>query len=220
MGGIFGGNKQKSSSSNQAFGQISQALGPSMGFAQQGGNALAALLGGDSSGFDKYKAATGFDFAANEGSRGITGNAAARGLLRSGGTGKSLMDFGTKLQDQYAGNYLDKLLGLGNLGLGAGSVLANAGQTSTSKGKSKSGLGGLLGTAASGIAASDPRLKKNVVKLYELDNGLGVYRYNYINDTGPYVGVMADEVKALMPHALGPVIDGYMTVDYSKIGAI
>lgn len=225
MSSVFGGSKSKSS--NQGYGQISQALGPTMGFAQQGGNAMSALLGGDATGFNKFKNATGFDFAAEQGSHGITGNAAARGLLRSGGTGKSLMDFGTKLQDQYAGNYLEKLLGLGNLGLGAAGAIGGAGQTS--KSKSKPGIGGFLGSVAGGMAASDRRLKKDIKFIRTLPSGLNLYSYNYVDVDSPkikkymtrnHIGVMADEVKSLMPEALGPVIDGYMTVDYSKIGGV
>lgn len=220
MGSIFGGSKQKSSSANQAFGQIRDTFTPVTGMAGTGADAMKALLSGDASGFNAFKAATGFDAAAEQGSRGVTGNAAARGLLRSGSTGKALQTFGQNLQNQYSSNYLDQLAKLAGIGLNAGGLIANAGQTSTSKGKSKPGIGGFLGSVASGVAASDRRLKKNIIKLRELPDGLGVYSYKYINNTGPYVGVMADEVKELRPKALGPIIDGYATVDYSKIGEL
>jgi hypothetical protein len=113
------------------------------------------LLGGDTSGFQSYKDATGFDFMTEQGSRGITGNAAARGLLRSGATGKALANYGNQMQNQYAQNYINQLLGLGQLGLGAGGLLAQAGQTSTStsKSRSKPGLGGLIGGGLSLIGA-------------------------------------------------------------------
>lgn len=145
MSSIFGGSKQKSSSSNQAYGYIKSTYSPLTSYATQGADAISALLGGDASGLQSYKDATGYNFQAEQGSRGITGNQAAAGMLRSGGTGKSLMNFGTNLNNQYAGDYLDRLLSLANLGLGAGSLISNAGNTSESSGKSKNGLGSILG---------------------------------------------------------------------------
>ena len=224
MGKIFGGSKQKSTStsSNKAYDQQNQTFSPVTNLTGSSANAMSALLNGDTSGFNAFKDATGFNALTEQGSRGITGNAAAGGLLRSGGTGKALQNYGQAMNSQFADNYFSKLLSQAQLGLGAGNLIAGAGQTSnsTSSSKSKPGLGGLLGGAGSLIAASDRRLKKDVKKLRELEDGLGVYEYKYIDDTGPFVGVMADEVAKLRPEALGPVIRGYATVDYAKIGGL
>lgn len=224
MGSIFGGSKQKSQSTsyNKAYDQINQTFSPLTGMAAQGGNALSALLSGDTSGFNAYKNATGFDAMAESGSRGITGNAAASGLLRSGSTGKALQSFGSNLSQQFADNYMNKLLSQAQLGFNAGNLITQAGQVgqSTSKGKSKNGIGGLIGSGLSAVAASDRRLKKNIVHFKTRKDGLKVYKFDYIDDTGPFIGVMADEVAKLMPEALGPVIRGYATVDYSKIGGL
>jgi hypothetical protein len=225
MSSIFGGSKQSSKStaksSNLAYDNINSSFSPLFGHASEGAAGVSKFLGGDTSGFNNYKDATGFNFAAEQGSRGITGNAAARGLLRSGSTGKALVNYGNNLQQQYANNCIDKLLGLSNIGLGAGKLVTDAGQvsesTSNSKGKSKPGIGSFLGQIAGGVAASDRRLKKNVFKVGQLANGLNVYQYRYIDGSGPHTGVMADEVELIQPEALGPVIDGYKTVDYSKI---
>jgi len=217
MSKVFGGSKQKSSSSNQAFGQIRDTFSPLTGQAGEGANALSALLSGDVSGFNAFKQATGFDAMAEQGSRGITGNAAASGLLRSGSTGKALSAYGNMIQNQFADNYMNKLLAQAGIGLQAGNLIAGAGQTSQSSGKSKPGLGGLLGGAASGIAASERRVKKNIVKIGELKNGLNLYSFDYINGSANQVGVMADEVERLVPEALGPVVDGVQTVNYDKI---
>lgn len=136
--GLFGGKKSKetSNSYNKSYDQINSTFSPLTGQAATGANALSALLSGDSSGFDKYKAATGFDASAEAGSRGITGNAAAAGLLRSGSTGKALEAYGTDLQNQYAQSYLSNLFNQANLGLGAGQLIAGAGQVSNSTSKS------------------------------------------------------------------------------------
>lgn len=98
--------------------------------------------------------------------------------------------------------------------------------TSTSK-QSGSFLDTLLGAGQLGLSAaatfSDRRLKTDVQWLDNLPNGLGVYRYRYVWDDAddlPRIGVMADEVKRIMPEALGPKLHGFMTVDYSKLGAL
>lgn len=224
MGSIFGGSKSKqtASSSNQAFNQLNDTFKPMTAQAGTGANALAALLGGDSSGFNAFKNATGFDAMAEQGSRGITGNAAAGGMLRSGSTAKGLQAFGTGLQNQYANSYMDKLLAQSGLGLQAGQLISGAGNVSNSTGTSskKDGLGGFLGAAASGIAASDRRLKKNIHRVGTHKSGLDLYQYRYTNGFGPIVGVMADEVLAKYPEAMGPTVDGYMTVDYGKLEGV
>jgi hypothetical protein len=220
MSKIFGGKSSSQVQDNKAFGDIKNAFSGGMQNFGTGASALGALLGGDSSGFNAYKDATGFDAMSEAGSRGITGNKAASGLLRSGSTGMALQNYGNQMQDQFAGNYMDRLLGQANLGLGAGGLMAQAGQQSVSKSKDKPGLGGFLGQMGAGIAASDRRLKKNIHKIAEMDNGLNVYQYRYTNDDGPHIGVMADEVALIQPEALGPVVDGYMTVDYGKLEGV
>lgn len=223
MSSIFGGSKQKSTSSNQAYGTLSNALSPVVNTVGSGVNALLGLLGlgGDSSsaaqGLEGYKNSAGYQNAIEGGSRAITGNKAAAGLLRSGSTGKALTQFGEETAQKYYNDYIQNIINTAGLGLNAGSVLASAGNQSKSTSKSKNGLGGFIGQLASGSAASDPRLKKNIRKIGSLQNGLGVYQYNYINGKGPYIGVMADEVSRIQPEALGPEVAGYMTVNYDKI---
>lgn len=65
-------------------------------------------------------------------------------------------------------------------------------------------------------AFSDRRLKTDIEKVGEEADGLGVYDFSYIWG-GRHRGVMADEVASLRPWALGPVIGGYATVDYSAL---
>lgn len=221
MGFLGGGSKSTSTSSNQNNGLLTSNLGSVLKYAGQGANAISALLNGDTSGFDAYKKGAGFDFASKQGAQGIMGSAAARGLLRSGSSGKALMNFGNSMADQYANNYMQQQSGLAGLGINAGNVLASSGQTSSSTQKSKGGLGGFLGSAVGAIAASDRKVKENIKKLGEFPNGLGKYSYNYIWDKDVrHVGVMADEVEKLYPEALGPVVNGYQTVNYDKLKEI
>jgi len=222
MGKIFGGSKSKSHTENQAYGDLSNAFGNSLDYTNQGGNLIASLLGvgGDTSGFDNFLNSSGYQFVLDSGSKALRGSRAATGGLRSGMTDKALINYGQEVGKSYLKDYMGNALNLANLGLGAGGVLAQAGGVSDSTSKQKNGLGGLLGGIGSRIAMSDRRLKKDISYLRTLDNGLNVYEYHYVDNSGPYIGVMADEVERILPEALGPVIDGYKSVDYSKIGEL
>jgi len=57
-----------------------------------------------------------------------------------------------------------------------------------------------------------------VILLGHLDNGLGYYRFSYHGSDRAYVGVMAQEVQAVMPAATARGRDGYMRVYYEKLG--
>jgi hypothetical protein len=77
-------------------------------------------------------------------------------------------------------------------------------------------LGGNLGAAA--ILASDRRLKRDIKRVGENSQGLTIYEYRYVWDSHEvrHRGVMADEVRKLIPEAVVPV-NGYDFVDYSRI---
>jgi hypothetical protein len=121
-------------------------------------------------------------------------------------------------QGQYAG--LPEIL----QGAGVAAEIPYAGITSQagalealfngSKSKTKGpGIGSQMiaaGAQAAGAyagAQSDSAVKDNIVKVGELDDGLGVYEWDYRQDmgialpVGRFRGVMADEVKALRPAA-------------------
>jgi hypothetical protein len=51
-----------------------------------------------------------------------------------------------------------------------------------------------------------------------LDNGLGYYRFAYRGSSKAYVGVLAQEVQAISPHAVVRGRDGYLRVFYGKLG--
>lgn len=91
--------------------------------------------------------------------------------------------------------------------------------TSGNIGQQLLGAGAQAGSAA--IMASDRRLKTNISKVGEFDDGLGIYDYEYVDlafGEGRQRGVMADEVERLRPWALGPKINGeFATVDYGAL---
>jgi hypothetical protein len=68
------------------------------------------------------------------------------------------------------------------------------------------------------LCASDIRLKRDIVLLAHLNNGLGLYRYRYSWSDQLYVGVMAKEVAALAPEAVVMGRDGYLRVNYALLG--
>lgn len=220
MSGLFGGKKSSSRETNLNRGAVTSAYGGAMGSTGDSVNSLQALLGGDSSGFRAFTDAIDLSGQMETGSRGVTGNAAARGLLRSGSTGKALVNYEQQVENQAADSYMQRLLGVGQLGLGAGQLVAGVGSQKTGKSKEKPGMGGFLGQVGAGIAASDERLKTDIVAVGKSPDGLIVYQYRYKGEPEIYTGVMAQEVAKVKPEALGPTVNGYMTVDYGKVNIL
>jgi hypothetical protein len=68
------------------------------------------------------------------------------------------------------------------------------------------------------VERSDIRLKRDIVELVRLDNGLKLYRYRYLWSDQVYVGVMAQEVAEIMPDAVLLGSDGYLRVNYARLG--
>ena len=78
------------------------------------------------------------------------------------------------------------------------------------------GGGGFRG--GGGGRRSDIALKHDIVLLGYLDNGLGYYRFSYLGSRRAYVGVIAQQVQALLPEAVTRGRDGYLRVFYDKLG--
>jgi hypothetical protein len=62
--------------------------------------------------FNNYLNSTGYNFNMDQGTRAITGSAAARGLLNSGSTAKALTQYGQNLGSSYFNNYLGQVSNL------------------------------------------------------------------------------------------------------------
>jgi len=91
-------------------------------------------------------------------------------------------------------------------------------QTQMASGNSnRQGLYSLLGAGAQAGAyawgASDRRLKQNISQIGALRNGLPVYKFQYVWGGPEVIGLMADEVKVLHPHAVQS-FSGYDAVNY------
>jgi hypothetical protein len=167
-------------------------------------------------------------------------SAAARGRLSAGDTLQQTQ----RLGEQSANNLLlsaapliqnqkNSIGDLLNFGL---TTASNQGNLRT--GQAAAEAGGIVGSAnargesARGIvdlgaqiagAFSDPQLKENI-KFTGNFNGFNTYTWDW-NDkalelglSGSSAGVMADQVKVIMPQAINIHSSGYMMVDYDMIG--
>lgn len=66
---------------------------------------------------------------------------------------------------------------------------------------------------------SDMRLKTDVVRVGQLENGLPLYRFRYLWSSDIYVGVLAQEVLPIVPYAVIVGEDGFMRVNYDMLGS-
>ena len=95
---------------------------------------------------------------------------------------------------------------------------------------SASGLGSMIGTLGVGamkygpaLMASDERLKFNIKKVGQLDNGINLYTYEFKPEFkdelghGMQFGVLAQEVEKVIPQAVSEWRDGYKKVNYTKV---
>jgi hypothetical protein len=57
------------------------------------------------------------------------------------------------------------------------------------------------------------------VRIGSVADGIGLYRFQYTWGDQVYVGVVAQEVEAVRPDAVERGQDGYIRVDYDRIGA-
>lgn len=87
--------------------------------------ANANLTGGYE--YQGYQATPGYQFALDQGLDAINARAGASGGLDSGATRTALMEYGQELQNQYYGQYLDRLTGQAGDGLNAAALQGTAG---------------------------------------------------------------------------------------------
>jgi len=82
-----------------------------------------------------------------------------------------------------------------------------------------SGLTGILGSLGGAAVSkySDRRLKKNIRKIAAWFNGINIYEFEYNWNPIKQIGVMADEVKKVIPEAVHTGSDGYDRVNYAMV---
>jgi hypothetical protein len=217
----FGGNRAN----------IANGAGNRMDFRGRGGNAVLNPGGGNRpniGGGGNARPAGGGD-RPNIGGGGNARPAGGGNRANIGGGGNA-RPAGNGLGNISTGRAagLDSARGRASLGGGGGGGLARGGGGGAARGGGGGGGGGAArGGGGGGGAArggggggrrSDMRLKHDIVLLGRLDDGLGYYRFAYNGSEQTYVGVMAQEVRAVMPQAVAQGSDGYLRVYYDKLG--
>lgn len=81
------------------------------------------------------------------------------------------------------------------------------------------GLANLAGSYMMASAMSDKRVKRNVQYLRTTKDGLRIYTFQYLWSPATFVGVIAQEVKKLVPEAVVKV-GRFFWVDYSKLNLV
>lgn len=139
-------SKQRSTNMEQKF--VNDTFKPLatnlIGQGQGGLGDYFGALRGDDAALDAYRESTGYENIFNEAMRGVTSNAAARGLLSSGATIRASQDRAAQLAQQNFQNYLAQLLQGSQTsltgGMNAGNTVANVGAQNERAG----GLGGIV----------------------------------------------------------------------------
>lgn len=201
---------------------LAQLLGVSPGGVAGTANTIGtaangvAEAGGAQAGYNNYLQMAGYAPAMRQLSKATVGQGASSGLLNSGATTRALQSRGAELNQSFFNNYLQQLAGLSGLGLQAGGLVANAGQRNTGGGPSTAGA---IASTVGGLASifSDRRLKRDIERVDEFSDGLGIYEFRYVTGIKRVLGVMADEAAKLRPWALGPTRAGFATVDYGAL---
>lgn len=228
MGSMGGGGGGKSGNKN--LDEINDIYEP---MAQQGAggfNMLGNLLGMGGAGasqeaLQNYWDSSGGQFLLNQGLGDVNDKFHALGLGRSGAAMKAMEGYRQELASTKLDNYLGHLGRYSQLGLGAGGLMAQAGQYSKGAGGGAGGVLGGIGGLLSGLAAfpgiSAREAKVKIERIGDWDgrgDGLGKYRFAYKWEPDTMLeGVMADEVAALRPKALGPIVRGYQSVNYAAL---
>ena len=137
----------------------------------------------------------------------------AMGGMRMGGANAAFANRGAMSRGGMAGGFG------GGRGGGFGGGGRGGGGFGGGRGGGGFGGGGRGGGGRGGGARrSDRRLKHDIVLLGRLDDALGYYRFVYNGGHTAFVGVMAQEVRTVMPEAVMRDADGYMRVSYDRLG--
>lgn len=171
---------------------------------------LGMAVTADAANFGRGGLAGGLSFGQAAGNSVAQGQGVVQGALGAASGAASVPMAG---QQTAIGAFSSNMNAWGNMARSAMSAEAQADSANSS------GMGDFFGTViGAGIKYSDRRLKRNIVKVGTLPNGLGVYEFDYV--WGEHQrGVLADEVERIMPEAVSERL-GFKVVDYGMIGGI
>ena len=145
---------------------------------------------------------------AQAGGMGETGNPERVHIART--TGEAVEDSVHNLNDIQAGKAPNPMLRGGDI------VVVEDSQTRLALKNIKDVLP--LAAVATFATMSDARAKRDITPLAQRENGLQLYRYHYAWSDTLYVGILAQEVREVAPSAVLRGADGYLRVDYARLG--
>ena len=101
-----------------------------------------------------------------------------------------------------------------------GQAAAATGAAAAASASSGGGLLGALFSGAGGLFAlfSDDRLKENIELVEKRDEGINIYTFNFVGTGERWRGVLAQEVQRFKPWCVEEMENGYLMVDYAKLG--
>lgn len=150
--------------------------------------------------------------------------AGARVLNETGGQWVDRYGQGGQMGLSATGAKSNALMGRGDLSMGygatkAGNAINYGNALASSRNVGINNILNLAGTAAGAVAAfSDIRLKRDIVRIGATPAGLPVYRFKYITGDDEHIGVMAQEAREIFPDAVFAAPNGFLMVDYARIG--
>lgn len=146
-----------------------------------------------------------------------------------GGNASAIANLMSQTGSSLGGNQMNLASILANLATGQGSQLAGlqsqigASNAAGTVGQANA-ISNLIGqgsqAATMAMMMSDRRLKKDIKKVGELPNGLSWYKWKWnglLGYAGESYGVIADEVKAVMPSAVIRQDNGFDAVNYGEV---
>lgn len=128
----------------------------------------------------------------------ITGILGNQGDIRSAGTMA-----GQNIQNQALSGGSNMLFG----GLTGSGMLGGAGLAG----------GGMAGAGLGALLFSDERLKEDIERVGETDDGIPIYRWKYKGDDQVHIGPMAQDVEKVKPHAVMTHKSGYKVLNLEAI---
>lgn len=147
-------------------------------FRDAGGNALAAYqfelgLGPRPDEYGGFDATPGYDFRLDQGMQALQGTAAARGGLNSGRTMQDAMRFGQGMASQEYGNFMNRLAGFTDMGMGAANMQGNASQNAAAGiGNAFANVGNAQAAGAIGVGNAFSGGINNALGLYQYQQNL------------------------------------------------
>lgn len=123
--------------------------------------------------YQGFQASPGYQFAFDQGTAGVNALAGARGGLNSGRTLEALNTFGQGIANQEWGNYMNRLAGLTDQGMGAASLQAQASSNAASGvSNAYSNIGNAQAAGAIGVGNALQTGIGNIAGLYNYQKNL------------------------------------------------